>query len=376
MPVSKIMIIGGAPRSLILFRGNLIREWIELGFKVIAMAAPAKNDLLEEISNLGVKYISIPIERDRMNFINDLGLIFKLRKIIKVEKPEYIFAYTVKPIIYSALAGKVYKEIEFYFMISGLGFAFTGESVKQKLIRLIITFLYRIALKRSRVIFFQNQDDLEVFHNLQIMPRDKKAVVINGSGVDTGYYYFSEYQPRQEVSFLLIARLINSKGIKNYVEAARMVKEKHHHAIFHLIGHMNDSPDAIVQNDLDAWQAEGVIDYLGYQADVRPSIMAAAVYVLPSYREGMPRSVLEAMSMGRPVITTDVPGCRETVIEGVNGYLVPVKNSAALAEAMERFILEPGLINTMGLASRKIAETKFDVHTVNKTILAAMGISI
>ena len=203
MPVSKIMIIGGAPRSLILFRGNLIREWIELGFKVIAMAAPAKNDLLEEISNLGVKYISIPIERDRMNFINDLGLIFKLRKIIKVEKPEYIFAYTVKPIIYSALAGKIYQDIEFYFMITGLGYAFTGKSLKKKLIRLIITFLYRIALKRSRVVFFQNQVDLEVFRNLRIMPGDKKAVVINGSGVDTGYYYFSEYQPRQEISFLL-----------------------------------------------------------------------------------------------------------------------------------------------------------------------------
>jgi len=372
--VLKIMIIGGAPRSLVLFRGDLIKSWIKLGLSVVALSAPAREDIEREIRSIGADFKSVPLKRDSLNPLKDLGLIWKLCKIIKSEKPDMIFAYTVKPIIYSVLAAGKNSKIKYYFMVTGLGYAFTGISLKQRVVKMLLKYLYRVAFSRSEIVFFQNSDDLAVFEDLQIMPRKKRSLIVNGSGVDTGHFGFSEYKDENELSFLLIARLLKSKGIKEYVEAARIVKTKHHNSSFYLVGPFSAGPDGVSKTDLKAWQDEGIINYLGYQYDVRPYIKVAGVYVLPSYREGMPRSVLEAMSMGRPIITTDVPGCRDTVIDGVNGYLVPVKNSEALAEAMEKFILAPGLINRMGRKSRLIAEEKFDVQKINRIILEEMNL--
>ena len=198
-------------------------------------------------------------------------------------------------------------------------------------------------------------------------------MVVNGSGIDLAEYAVAPVPAAPR--FLLIARLLGDKGVREYAEAARRLRRQHPQARFSLVGWIDDSPDAIAQRELDGWVAEGALEFLGRLADVRPAIAAASVYVLPSYHEGTPRTVLEAMAMGRAIITTDAPGCRETVMEGNNGLLIPVRSVPALVEAMERFIAEPGLAERMGRRSRQVAEAKYDVRKVNAVMLREMGIS-
>jgi glycosyltransferase involved in cell wall biosynthesis len=370
----KIMIVGSIAGSLVNFRGDLIKEWLKCGLEVIALTAPTSEIRKNNIESLGAVYKPIPLYRDKLNPFRDLRLYITLFKIIKNEKPDYIFAYNVKPIIYSALSSRLAYKARLFFMVTGLGYAFSDNSFKQKLIRTILGFLYKKALMKSEVIFFQNQDDLTLFKELKMIKHNQEVILVNGSGVNLEYFYYTEPMLKKEISFLLIGRLIKGKGIKDYVEAAELIKAKYPDAKFKLLGRLLNSPDSIDAEDLAGWQSRGIIEYLGGKIDVRPYLEECSVYVLPSYREGTPRSVLEAMAMGRPIITTDAPGCRETVREGLNGFLVPIKDSTALAGAMERFITEPWLIDQMGKESRKIAEDKFDVRKVNKVIMEAMGL--
>jgi glycosyltransferase involved in cell wall biosynthesis len=255
-------------------------------------------------------------------------------------------------------------------MITGLGFAFTdGAGVKRRISELVATQLYRRALKRASTIIFQNQDDFAFFRERRILG-GRDATVVNGSGID-----LSHFEPAPLPSgpdFLMIARLLGNKGVREYAAAAAKLKAKHPHARFRLVGYHAPGPDAVSPEEAESWS--GAVDFLGKLEDVRPAIAQARVYVLPSYREGTPRSTLEALAMGRPVVTTDAVGCRETVNEGVNGFRVPVRDVNSLAEAMERFILEPELADTMGRESRLLAERRFDVHSVNAGILEAAGL--
>jgi glycosyltransferase involved in cell wall biosynthesis len=199
-----------------------------------------------------------------------------------------------------------------------------------------------------------------------------RSFVVNGSGVDV-----REYAPAPVPDgprFLLIARLLGDKGVREYAQAAKRIRAQRPDVVFSLVGWIDDSPDAIGRPELDAWVAEGALNYAGRLDDVRPAIAGCSVYVLPSYHEGTPRTVLEAMAMGRAIITTDAPGCRETVKDGHNGYLVPVKSVAALVEAMQRFIDDPGLAARMGDSSRIVAVEKYDVGRVNAILLRQMGI--
>jgi len=221
-------------------------------------------------------------------------------------------------------------------------------------------------------VFFQNTDNLQVFQRYRLLGNPAAAVLVNGSGVDLDRFRVAPL-PSAPI-FLMIGRLLRDKGVVEYVEAARQVKARHPQAVFRLAGWIDAHPDAISAAQLDAWLQEGVIEYLGYLDDVRDAIAAASVYCLPSYHEGMPRTVLESMAMGRPILTTDVPGCRATVVEDVNGYLVPSRDVTGLARAMERFVLEPQTIPRMGRASRRIAVEKFDVNQVNAVMLDAMGL--
>jgi glycosyltransferase involved in cell wall biosynthesis len=231
--------------------------------------------------------------------------------------------------------------------------------------------LYRAALARTKAVFFQNPDDLADFKKRNLLKKGVKTVIINGSGVDLNHYSLSPLP--DEPVFLLMARLIGDKGIREYQEAARRVRAKYSQARFLLAGGFDENPAAIDKEEIRGWQEEKDIEYLGRLEDVRPAIAQSRIYVLPSfYREGTPRTILEAMSMGRPVITTDAPGCRETVEHGVNGFLVPVKDAGALAEIMEKFIEQPSLAESMGRESRRIAEQKYDVRKVNCMILEVM----
>ena len=366
-----ILIIAGLDSSLVRFRGDLIREWLAAGYEVVA-AAPGR-EVEEQLEQIGVKYYSIPLSRTGLNPLRDLVLLVSLVRLIRVERPGRIFSYTIKPIVYGSLAAYFFAGCRVFSMITGLGYAFAGEGGRGGLLKRLVSFLYRLALKRNEKVFFQNPDDQRFFVE-KVLVDEKKAVMVNGSGVNLEYFKV-EPLPEGPLTFLLIARLLVEKGIYEYIEAAKVIKEKYPEVIFRLVGWaFADNPSAIRPEEVRQWQEEGFVEILGETDDVRPFLAEAAVYVLPSYREGTPRTVLEAMAMGRAIITTDAPGCRETVVDGVNGYLVPVKDSRVLAEAMEKFITRPELAGKMGRESRKLAEEKYDVHKVNTVINRVMGI--
>ena len=237
--------------------------------------------------------------------------------------------------------------------------------------------LYAQALKYAHKVFFQNPDDLKLFEDMRLLEANKPAVVVNGSGVNVQDFEVMPLpineQGKVRASFLLIARLLGDKGIREYMVAARSIKAQYPEAEFHLVGWIDDNPSAISQQELETWVNDKIVNYWGKLSDVRPAIAASSVYVLPSYREGTPRTVLEAMAMGRAVITTDAPGCRETVSHGVNGYLVAVKSVDQLVQSMQYFIEDPKLMISMGQRSREIALNKYDVHQVNKHMMTEMG---
>jgi glycosyltransferase involved in cell wall biosynthesis len=344
---------------------------VELGHKVVCLGPEAGFE--RPLQELGASYRQISLHRTGLNPLKDIQTLFSLRKALKEIKPDLVFSYTVKPIVYGSIAAHLAGVKRMYAMITGLGYVFIGQTFKQRLLTQVLAFLYRWGLKYNQVVFFQNPDDLHLFVDKSIVSKRVKPVLVNGSGVNIEKFAF--YPPKlSPVTFLFIARLIKDKGILEYVEAARLLKQKYPMAKFQLLGPLDINPAAITQEQLERWSKEGIIEYLGKTNDVRPYIAEASVYVLPSYREGTPRSVLEAMSMGRPIITTDAPGCRETVIDGKNGFLVPVKDVDALKSAMEKFILEPDLISQMGKQSRIIAEEKYDVRKVNRAILQEMGL--
>jgi len=370
--LAKIVKILNYSPTLINFRGDLIRALVELGHEVICFGPEAGFE--QPLQELGADYRQIPLHRTGLNPLKDIKTLFSLRKVLKEIKPDIVFSYTVKPIVYGSIAAHMAGVRQMYAMIEGLGYVFTEQSIKQKILRQLVCFLYRKALKYNRVVFFLNPDDMQLFIESGIVPNAVKPVLINGIGVNIEKFAFAP--PKlSPVTFLLIARLIKDKGILEYVESARLLKQKYPDARFQLLGPLDINPVAITQEQLEQWTKEGIIEYLGKTNDVRPYIADASVFVLPSfYREGTPRSVLEAMSMGRPIITTDAPGCKETVIDGRNGFLVPVKDVDTLKSAMEKFILKPDLIVQMGEQSRIIAEEKYDVRKVNRAILQEMGL--
>ena len=368
----RIVVLGNYAKSLVLFRGPLLSAFSKAGHEVIACAPEHDAATEAALQYIGVRYCVMPVERAGINPVKDLIFLIRLVWWFRVLQPDVILAYTIKPVIYGSLAAHLAGVRVTYSIITGLGYAFSGGTIKRRIVNGLVTRLYRAALKTNSTVFFQNPDDLMLFVSLHIV-KERNATLINGSCVDIRYYAQAPVDTRP--IFLMITRLLRDKGVVEYAEAAREVKSSHPHAVFRLLGPLDSNPSAISRSEVGAWQQEGMIDYLGTADDVRPFLRNASVYVLPSYREGTPRSVLEAMAMGRPIVTTDAPGCRETVVDGENGFLVPVKDAKALAAAMERFITDPQLIDRMGKRSREIAEEKYDVENVNAVIMKAMGLA-
>jgi glycosyltransferase involved in cell wall biosynthesis len=369
------LLIASFPDSLINFRGALIESLISAGCEV-HVAAPGLGgapEISSKLRSLGVTIHNIPLQRVGMNPFKDLLLVLFLFRLIKNVKPSHVLGYTIKPVVYGSLAAWLSSVKHRFALITGLGYAFTGEAEGlRKVLRTVIKQLYRFSLSRNSLVFFQNPDDEALFRELGILRPSISSCVVNGSGVDVTEYAVSPLPERP--SFLLIARLLGDKGVREYAQAAAMLKQRFPAVTFKLVGWIDDNPDAISQSELDAWVESEIIEFLGKLSDVRPAISESSVYVLPSYREGTPRTVLEAMAMGRPVITTDAPGCRETVVDGDNGFLVPVKDVPALADSMIRLIENPVKVKTMGIRSRQIAEEKYDVHKVNAVMLRKMGL--
>ena len=374
----RFLILASLSGSLTGFRKPLIQALIDNGLEVHA-AAPellANSKVVNELSAMGVTCHDAALSRTGMNPISDVKAMFALRRLMKEIKPDYFMGYTIKPVIYGNLAAWLAGVPHRFALITGLGYTFIdGQGVKRKFVSKLAHILYKTALLKTHKAFFQNPDDESLFRELSLLPKCTPSVVVNGSGVPVHEYPNTPAPGHAQPKFLLIARLLGDKGVREYAAAAQIVKQQHPDVEFSLVGRIDENPNAISQAELNGWVADNTLIAHGQQPDVKPYIADCSVYVLPSYREGTPRSVLEAMSMGRAIITTDAPGCRETVIDGDNGFLVPVRSVDGLVEAMKAFIENSELVAQMGQRSREIAEEKYDVHKVNAVMLREMGIT-
>lgn len=370
----RIVLLAGQAYSVVNFRGQLLQEMVRRGHEVV-VCTPAETSLEKAILALGVRYIPVNLDRTGMNPLRDCRLIVSLYRLFRELKPDCLLSCTVKPVIYGSIAARLAGVPAIFSLITGLGYAFIGTGKRKRLLNSLVSALYQYSLRFNRLVFFQNPDDRDLFIKNRMVTGPDYTRLMNGSGVDLDHFSGCSLQDgTHDQCFLLVARLLADKGIREYVAAARVLKQKYPAAKFQLLGPLDSNPTSCQPLELAAWQQEGVVEYCGVTIDVRPFLKAATVFVLPSYREGTPRSALEAMAIGRAIVTTDAPGCREVVIAGKNGFLVPIKDAAPLAEAMEKFILEPNLAIQMGRESRGMAEAKFDVHKVNSLLLQQMEI--
>jgi glycosyltransferase involved in cell wall biosynthesis len=368
--MKKIIFLGTLPSSLLNFRGELIKS-LSVDNKVICMASNATYDEINKICSLGCSYEEAVVKRSGLNPLNDIYYLLQLYKLFKKIKPDLLISYTAKPVIWGGIAARILGIKGHFPIITGLGYAFQANSYIKKVLKLMVKLLYKISLNNATKVIFQNNDNLLLFLKEGLI-LEKQCALINGSGINLNEFKFSEIKSKKY--FLLIARLLGDKGIREFVKAAKIVKKSHPDAIFEILGPEDPSPDRISIKEINQWVKNGYIVYSGSTSDVRAFIDRCSVYVLPSYHEGMPRTVLEAMAMGRPILTTNVPGCRDTVINGKNGWLVKKSDEYELADRMIWFIENPDDAKLMGKNSHEMACDKFDVNKVNKSFEEIIGI--
>lgn len=369
MEKKRILLIASYANSLIRFRGDFIKSLIEKGFEVFTAAPDYTDDDVEAIRAMGARPIEFKLQRTGLNPVKDLKSIQELKSIIKENHIDLVFPYTIKPVIYGSLAANRCK-ISVISLITGLGYAFTGRSSKAKVLQKITETLYKLSIRKNKIIVFQNKDDYQLLLDRNVISKNQKISFVSGSGVNLKEFSFKEKNATENVSFLLIARLIEEKGITLYLEAAKMLKAKYPKTEFHLIGAPETSPSAISEDEIKMMHGEGVIIFHGSQSNIEEHLHKRDIFVLPSYyREGLPRTTLEACACGNPIITTDSVGCREAVKEGNNGFLIKPKNLEALIQSMEYFITNPDRIKEMGINSRKYAEERFDVNIINNDLV-------
>lgn len=364
--MSKVILLNGShPDYLINLRGQLIRDIVSSGHQVHVTSPDLSSEHSCTLRSMGCTPHKVALDRRSKNLLRDYKYYQNLKRVIASIKPDLVLGYTIKPNIWGGIAAK-HAGVPSASLVTGLGYAFTGDTTVRRAAQYILQRLYRLATNSNHVVIFQNKDDALDFVDAGCLSDKKKIRLVAGSGVDLNHFHIEPLP--DEPAFLLIARLIKSKGIMEYVESGLSLKNQKPHYRIMLAGFVEDGPDAIELDQITAWERQG-LEYIGPLTDVRPTIKRASVYVLPSYREGTPRTVLEAMSMGRPIITTDVPGCRETVHDGLNGYLVKSHDKISLEQAMRKLGDAPELRRAMGHASREIAEKRFAIETVNRNMM-------
>lgn len=366
-----VLLNGSFAPSVVNFRGRLIRDVIRAGWEVHVSAPSLTVGQREEIANLGAFVHEVPLQRTGTHMAADLRYYRQMKRLIGAIAPDLVIGYTIKPNIWGSLAAAA-NGVRSASMVTGLGYTFVQRgTLKQRLIGATSRLLYRRATDVNDIVVFQNPDDREDFIAAGCLADPAKARLVNGSGVDLTRFQPTPL-PAQPV-FLMISRLLVSKGVREYAEAALSMLSTRQDCRFLLAGNLDDSPDCIDKEELKAW-CRGGIEYLGWVEDVRIPLRMASVFVLPSYREGTPRTVLEASAMARPVITSDTPGCRETVLHDRTGKLVPVRDSGALTAAMQALADSSELRQSMGNCARKFCVAKYDVVEVNRTLMAHLGL--
>lgn len=359
--------------NIVNFRAGLVQALAAHGCEVIA--ASPHDDYAARLEGLGCRHVPLAMDNKGTSPLKDAGLILRYLRLLRRERPDIYLGWTIKPNIYGSLAAHALG-IPAINNVSGLGTAFIRDGWLTRIVRV----LYRAALSRSACVFFQNGDDRDLFVDLGLV-RAGQTRLLPGSGIDLFRFAANPPAPRvlgEGPVFLMVARLLWDKGVGEYVEAARLVRAQMPQARFRLLGFLDvENRTAVPRADVEGWVREGLIDYLGATDDVRPHIADADCVVLPSYREGTPRSLLEAAAMARPLIATDVPGCREVVEDGVNGWLCRVKDAGDLADHMLRFAVAPaGYRLEMGRQSRLKAEREFDEKIVIDAYLAAIDAAL
>lgn len=367
MKYKRIAIVANTTWNIYNFRLNIIRKLISEGHEVIVMAPVDKfvsyTESMPEVTHIPIHHL----DRDSVNPLRDIQLMLEFTRLYKRHKPDLIIHYTVKPNIYGGLAARILG-IPSVAVITGLGYSLMHSGWINTVTRL----LYKIALPSHRKVIFENRDDKTLFEKEGLV-RPSKSVAIKGCGVDTTYFSPNgDQRARDKVTFTFIGRLLYDKGVKEFVAAADLVRKQHPQTQFWLIGELDkENPSSIRNDDLMRWIRDPGIHYHGAKEDIRKYIDRSDCIVLPSYREGMPRVIMEAMSMERPVITTDTAGCRETIDPLVSGYLVPVKNAEALAGAMMSFIaLDETSRSKMGKEGRRKVLMEFDDHIIADQLYA------
>lgn len=367
--MSKVIVLSiNTSWNLVNFRRNLITRLQREGFEVVALS-PVDGHVAT-LAALGVRHIPVVIDSKGLSPVRDLALGVAYWRILRDLRPVAFLGWTIKPNVYGSLAAHALG-IPVINNISGLGTAF----IKINLLTRIVTTMYRAALARSTTVFFQNWHDRDLFVAQRLVAKEQ-AVLLPGSGIDLALFVPSQHMPDGPFLFLMVARLLRDKGVVEFVEAARIVRRTHPDVQFHLLGATDaENRTAIPRKVLTQWEDEGIVRHLGEVNDVRPHLAAASAVVLPSYREGMPRSLLEAAAMAKPLIATDVPGCTEIARAGENAILCDVRNADSLAQAMLAMLaLSPEECASMGARSRAIAESEFDVLVVeDRYIYAIMG---
>ncbi|MGN6499527.1 MAG: glycosyltransferase family 4 protein [Tsuneonella sp.] len=367
----RILINGSFAPSVVNFRGPLVRALIAAGHEVHVSVPGVSAQVRRTIELLGAVLHEVPLQRASLNVLADLRYYRSLRALISQIRPDLVVGYTIKPNIWGSLAADA-AHAPSASMVTGLGYTFVQrDTAKRRLVSWLSRILYRRATAANRVVIFQNADDRDDFIAAGCLAEPRKARLVNGSGVDT-QRFAPVPLPRAPV-FLMAARLLVSKGVREYAAAAIALSARRNDCRFLLAGNLDDTPDRIDPGELAGWQKAG-IEYLGWIDDVPAAMARASVYVLPSYREGTPRTVLEAAAMARPTIATDVPGCRDSVIHGKTGLLVPVRDAAGLADAMERLADDAAMRARMGAAARQFCEEKYAVDKVNRMLMTHLGL--
>lgn len=369
--MKKFILISPKNRSAYNFRGDLIKDIQAKGYDIVVTGPNMEG--VDKIKALGAKFIEVPVNKNGTNPFADISYCLKLRSIMKAEKADAIMGYTIKPVIYGSIAGLLAGVNNRIAMVTGAGYLFASKSLKARIIKKISLLLYRIGLGSAQKVIFQNIDDLNEFVENRLVRRDK-CHVVNGSGVNMDKYKPSSYPER--LTFFFLGRLVYAKGGIDFMKAAKIVKEKHPNARFIILGKLEKKlPDAIAPEDIMPYVDDGTVELFPETNDITKYYAMSSVFVLPTYyREGTPRVILEAMACGRPIITTKTPGCKETVVDGHNGFFVKQKDPYQLALFCEKFILNPDLVKIMGQNSYDICKEKYDVKKVNLQMLKIMSL--
>lgn len=358
---------------------NMRRELLESvaakGHEIVVVSPADSAIMTAPVRELGGTYVEWPINRTAIDPIGDLTAAARLFAVLHKHRPDVVLIYQIKAVLVVPTIAKLARVPHVVALVNGLGAAFDDHGFGLTRRAQIARSVYRLSVRNVDTVVFQNRDDPRLLENKGILSRTKPRAMVPGSGVDTQKLQPVRRAETQPPTFTLITRLLVSKGVRDFAAAARAVKARHPNAVFRLAGSFEaaNHPDGIAKDEVHQWVNDGILDYIGFSNDVRAVLSATTVFVLPSYyREGVPRTSLEALAMGLPVVTTDSVGCRDTVDDGVNGFLVPPKDVAALVDRMERYLADPDLVERHGRASRQRAQRLFDIALVNRLMLDAL----